>query len=298
MPVPISGESRTDFISRCVSKVIEDGTAEDGDQAIAICISMWDNRKGGNMEHEYKTFDFTVKDFDYEGRTVEGYAAAFGNVDLGSDMIHPGVFAKTLAERGNKVRFLWQHDQHEPIGRPIEMHEDTAGLFIKAIISDTARGRDALALLRDQAISGLSIGYDAMKGGTDYSKSDGGETIRNLRELRLWEFSLVSMPMNEMATVTALKTEDAPPEKSKVDELMERKQTLVETLRAALIEAEALLAGSPAPADNAGGDDDADDSPAGPTVQSPTAEETERVRLEILAQIESFEEETNGIHQI
>ena len=291
MPVPTSGESRTDFISRCVSKVIEDGTAEDGDQAIAICISMWGNRKGGNMEHEYKTFDFTVKDFDYEGRTVEGYAAAFGNVDLGSDMIHPGAFAKTLAERGNKVRFLWQHDQHEPIGRPIEMHEDTAGLFIKAIISDTARGRDALALLRDQAISGLSIGYDAMKGGTDYSKSEGGETIRNLRELRLWEFSLVSMPMNEMATVTALKTEDAPPEKSEVDITLGRKQTLVETLRAALIEAEALLAGSPAPADNAGSDDDADDSPAGPTVQSPTAEETERVRLELLSQIESFEED-------
>jgi len=291
MPIPISGESRTDFISRCVSKVIEDGTAEDGDQAIAICISMWDNRKGGNMEHEYKTFDFTVKDFDYEGRTVEGYAAAFGNVDLGSDMIHPGAFAKTLTERGNKVRFLWQHDQHEPIGRPIEMHEDTAGLFIKAIISDTARGRDALALLRDDAISGLSIGYDAMKGGTDYSKSDGGETIRNLRELRLWEFSLVSMPMNEMATVTALKTEDAPLVKTEADELMERKQELVATLRAALLEAEALLAGSPAPADNAGGDDDADDHGAGPTVQSPTAEETERVRLELLSQIESFEED-------
>ena len=152
------------------------------------------------MEREYKTLDFTVKEFDYEGRTVEGYAAAFGNVDLGQDMIHQGAFGKTLAERGNKVRFLWQHDAHEPIGRPIEMHEDPNGLFVKAIISNTARGRDALALLRDEAISGLSIGYDAIPGGTDYSKGDDGDPIRNLRELRLWEFSLVSMPMNEMAT--------------------------------------------------------------------------------------------------
>jgi len=281
--------------------VIEDETANTQDQAVAICISKWDNRKGGNMQHEYKTFDFTVKEFDFEGRTVEGYAAAFGNVDLGSDMIHPGAFAKTLTERGNKVRFLWQHDQHEPIGRPIEMHEDTAGLFVKAIISDTARGRDALALLRDQAINGLSIGYDAMKGGTDYSKTADGETVRNLRELRLWEFSLVSMPMNEMATVTALKTEDAPTVKTEDEELLKRKQTftLVETLRAALVEAEAWLAGelpvsideSPAPAEDAGSDENADDQGAGPDDQPPTSEDTERMRLELLSQIESFEEE-------
>jgi len=349
------------------------------------------------MEREYKTFDFTVKDFDFEGRTVEGYAAAFGNVDLGQDLIHEGAFAKTLLERGNKVKFLWQHDQHEPLGRPIEMHEDSAGLFVKAIISDTARGRDALALLRDEAISGLSIGYDAIPGGTDYSKSDDGETVRNLRELRLWEFSLVSMPMNEAATVTALKTEEDPdksinltgridavrsafnerfnpssgaaevgpsrywintvyddhviidtsdtteffsvaytmdadgnivfaaenewtpgiytfiPVVKSADELKGRKQELVTTLRAALVEAEALLAvGVPAgeedpivppivpqenelstPADNAGREDeDADDlETAGPEDTSPTAEETERLRLDVLERLESIMED-------
>ena len=155
-------------------------------------------------QHERKTFEFKVTDFDYEGRTVEGYAAVFGNIDQGNDIIHPGAFAKTLVERGNKVRFLWQHDMHEPIGRPLELREDASGLFIKAIVSDTARGRDALALMRDNAISGLSIGYDAIPGGTDYSKED-GTGVRNLRELRLWEFSLVTFPMNELANVTALK---------------------------------------------------------------------------------------------
>jgi len=213
MPVPISGESRTDFISRCVPIVIEDGTAEDGDQAIAICISMWDNRKGGNMEHEYKTFDFTVKDFDYEGRTVEGYASVFNVRDLGGDIVHFGAFTKTLIERGNKVRFLWQHDIHEPIGKPLEIREDERGLFFKAIISDTSRGRDSLSLLRDQAITGLSIGYDSIKGGTDYSKTADGETVRNLRELRLWEVSLVSMPMCEEAEILSLKTKN-PDDKS------------------------------------------------------------------------------------
>jgi hypothetical protein len=41
VPDPKPGESRDDFVSRCIPIVIEDGTAEDGDQAVAICNSMW-----------------------------------------------------------------------------------------------------------------------------------------------------------------------------------------------------------------------------------------------------------------
>ena len=251
------------------------------------------------MEHEYKTFDFQVKEFDFDGRTVEGYAAAFGNIDLGSDIIHPGAFSKTLAERGGKVRFLWQHDTHEPIGKPIEMHEDDNGLFMKAIISDTARGRDALALLKDNAINGLSIGYDAIPGGTDFSKNTGGETVRNLRELRLWEVSLVSMPMNENATITALKEDktvidaDEPAEEMETpkdaDITLQRKQEALTIARNALSQIETMLADI-APAEDAGRVDDALNEGAGPDVQPPTSEDTERERLELLSQIETFEE--------
>lgn len=161
--------------------------------------------------HEYKTVGLDITALDTAGRTVEGYAAVFGNLDLGADVIHPGAFTKTLAERGNRVVFLWQHDTAEPLGKLLELREDARGLFFKAVISDTARGRDALALLRDGAISGMSIGYDAIAGGVDFSKTADGLTIRNLRELRLWEISLVSLPMNEAAGVTALK-EHAPAE--------------------------------------------------------------------------------------
>jgi HK97 family phage prohead protease len=113
-------------------------------------------------------FSSDVK-LDYQGRTIEGYAAAFGNIDLVNDIIHPHAFAKTLVERGGKVKFLWQHDPKQPLGRILEMSEDGKGLFMKAIISDTQVGRDALALLKDGAIEGLSIGYDPIV--HDYSKT-------------------------------------------------------------------------------------------------------------------------------
>jgi HK97 family phage prohead protease len=159
------------------------------------------------MEHQWKetkNFDFTEVKFDATGRTLEGHAAVFGNVDLVGDRIIGGAFRKTLSERGSKVGLLWQHDIHEPIGRPVELREDERGLFIKAVISDTRRGQDALALLRDNAIKGLSIGYDSLPGGTEFV-TENGKSIRLLKEVRLWEISLVTMPANEEAGVTALK---------------------------------------------------------------------------------------------
>ena len=151
---------------------------------------------------EKKQFPFEIASVDGEGRTVEGYAATFGNVDAVGDIIHPGAFAKTLTERGSQVKLLWQHQQGEPLGRVMALREDPRGLFIKAVISDTARGRDALALLKDGAIGEMSIGYDPVV--FDYSQQD-AKNIRNLREIKLHEVSLVSFPANALAQVTSLK---------------------------------------------------------------------------------------------
>lgn len=157
---------------------------------------------------EKKIIPFELSKADGDGRIIEGHAAVFGNVDLGGDLIHPGAFKKTLAERGNKVKLLWQHDPREPIGKILFLQEDDKGLFVRARISETQKGNDALALMRDKAIEELSFGYDAVKGGTDYTKGDEGDTIRNLREIKLYEVSPVTFPMNEDAQIIAVKAVD------------------------------------------------------------------------------------------
>lgn len=164
-----------------------------------------------NGPQERKTFAFTVDALDVTGRTVEGYGAVFGNTDAYGDIIHKGAFAKTIAERGGKIKFLYQHEPSMVLGRVLELREDEKGLFVKAIVSDTQVGRDVLALLQDGALDGMSIGYDAIKGGVEFTESQDGSVTRNLKEIRLWEISLVTFPANELATVTALKArEDAP----------------------------------------------------------------------------------------
>lgn len=130
-----------------------------------------------------------------------GVASVFGHpVDAYMPtIIHRGAFKKTLAEGGRKALILWQHDSNEPIGKPVKMFESEEGLVIEAAISRTTRGRDALQLMRDGVITALSIGFDSIK--EDMETLPDGAQIRHVREIRLWEISLVSWGADSLAAI-------------------------------------------------------------------------------------------------
>lgn len=51
MPYPKAGESKEEYISRCIPYVQKEGTAKDSKQAAAICYSLWDkNNEGEEMD--------------------------------------------------------------------------------------------------------------------------------------------------------------------------------------------------------------------------------------------------------
>lgn len=108
MPEPRPGESRDDFIGRCIPVVLDDSTAENQAQAVAVCFSMWEQNKGDMMteQHEYKTFPAIISGVDEVKGIVEPIWAVMGNIDEGLDIVHPGAFTKTFAERGLRVKVL------------------------------------------------------------------------------------------------------------------------------------------------------------------------------------------------
>ena len=149
---------------------------------------------------ENKKLQFKIDSFNEEEGIFSGYGAVFSNVDTGGDIIEPGAFTKTLAEGWERVKILALHnDCWLPIGRPLELREDANGLFLSAKISDTSMGRDIKVLLKDGVLNELSIGYDPIV--FDYD-ADG---IRHLREIKLWEVSIVTWAMNPEAKVTGYK---------------------------------------------------------------------------------------------
>jgi HK97 family phage prohead protease len=137
--------------------------------------------------------------------TLEGYASLFGEIDQARDMVMPGAFTQTLKQRGlRRIPMLFQHDPGEPVGIWLELREDWRGLWARGrLIPDVARGRELLALLRNGAIDGLSIGYRTVRG-----RIDPRTRVRRLYQVDLWEISIVTFPLLTGARVHAVK--DAP----------------------------------------------------------------------------------------
>lgn len=157
-----------------------------------------------------KTYDFAldVKTVGAEG-VFEGYASTFGNVDLGGDVVEPGAFiesvVKAKADR-RKIPMLWMHDQSILLGKWLDLAEDAKGLFAKGKLNlATIAGREKYEQLKEDEIGGMSIGYRVPAGGAE--PHDRRPGVTRLMKVDLREVSLVSMPMNIEARVTAVKSE-------------------------------------------------------------------------------------------
>ena len=145
------------------------------------------------------TAKFEVKSITDAGN-FQGLASVYGNVDLGGDVVMPGAFTKTIQSRGGEVPLLFAHDMKQPIGLG-KLTDTAAGLQIDGqLVLSVGKAKEAYDLLKARVLKGLSIGYDTIK-------SDVVNGIRRLQELKLFEVSLVTVPMNELATVSSVKTD-------------------------------------------------------------------------------------------
>jgi HK97 family phage prohead protease len=153
------------------------------------------------MARETKFAETDLSEVASDG-SFYGYASLFGETDLNRDRVLPGAFARSLVQRGaGGVRMLFQHDPATPIGVWRAIREDARGLFVTGqLMTEVAKAREVLALMRAGAIDGLSIGFRTVKGRTD-AKSG----VRQLIEIDLWEISIVTFPMLPAARVAAVK---------------------------------------------------------------------------------------------
>ncbi|MDE1151399.1 MAG: HK97 family phage prohead protease [Micavibrio sp.] len=144
--------------------------------------------------------------FASETGVFEGYASVFGVTDATGDRIEKGAFARSLEgalTMGQLPPLLWQHDPRQPIGAWREMWEDAHGLYVKGelFVSDIIRAREAYRLLQEKVVTGLSIGYRALKSHRD------AEGIRVLTEIELIEVSMVTFPANDHARINRVKSQ-------------------------------------------------------------------------------------------
>lgn len=177
-----------------------------------------------NKPKETKAFPAVITASDPLTGIVEAVVAVFGNLDSGDDVVIPGAFSKTLAERFNRVRVLDNHNMDSimrVIGKPLEARElgrtelpievlakapdATGGLWTKTqYLLDTPEGAGAFKRIASGAVTEYSFAYDAVQ--VEFVKAADGRTIRKLKEVRLWEYGPVIWGMNSATATVALKT--------------------------------------------------------------------------------------------
>lgn len=159
---------------------------------------------------------FEIKSVSDSG-AFTGYGSVFGVKDSYSDIVIKGAFTKSLnmwKEKGRLPALLWQHKMDEPIGYYTKMVEDDNGLYLEGqlLIDDDPLAKRAHAHMKAKSLSGLSIGY--ILNDYDYDKE---KSAFILKDIDLWEVSVVTFPANDEARIDNVKSifesGDIPPPK-------------------------------------------------------------------------------------
>lgn len=142
-----------------------------------------------------------------DGRLVCGIAVPFGErFDMGhaQEVFTRGAFSRTITERGAQaVKFLALHDHKVmPLGRAQTLREDAAGLYGEFRVSKTTAGDEALELIADGALDGLSVGFSPVR-----DRWDRDHAVVERVEVKLHEVSAVCFPAYQGARISALRTD-------------------------------------------------------------------------------------------
>lgn len=174
---------------------------------------------------EAKVSLVTVEDAD-QG-VVSALVSVTGLLDRVNDIIEPGAYAKSLAERTPKG--VWSHDWDKPISKTLECREVLPGdpmlkglklrdgsawpanagaLYVKTQFNLTGdRGRQAFAdvtFFADE--QEWSIGYNVPVGG---AKIESGTGVRRIKQLDLYEYSPVLFGAMPSALTLSVKSAQA-----------------------------------------------------------------------------------------
>lgn len=149
---------------------------------------------------DYKFFlaDLKTKLADKPEGYITGIASTW-NKDLGGDKVEQGAFSKTIPSFMKNPVMLFSHQLDKPIGKWTSLNETESGLEVSGQINlKTDMGRNTYELIKNNDVKGLSIGYSVVD-------SDVIGDTNILKQIDLWEISIVSIPMNQQAWLTGAK---------------------------------------------------------------------------------------------
>jgi len=215
------------------------------------------------MTRERKTFEAIITEADEEQGIVKAIFAVTGNIDQGNDRIKSGAFAKTITERGHKVRVLDNHNTNsvnDAIAKTIALREvgrvelpaktleafpnATGGAEITAqFMLDDDRSAAAFKRIKGGLVTEWSFAYDAFDTShVEETKDNQKIIVRNIGTIKLYEVSPVIFGMNEATSTTLVKEKDKPKAGRAISARNEaRMRSIIDSVQAQLEQLESIL---------------------------------------------------------
>ena len=146
----------------------------------------------------------SVKDLDDGAVEISGYAST-KDKDRGWDVVEPKAFQWALERYMTNPIVLLQHKSEKPIGIVTEAEIDENWLFIKAKISENTDW--VIDKIKHGVLRAFSIWYSIKDYETDvHELPDWSYDFTNIiKDLELYEISVVSVPMNPYALSKSIK---------------------------------------------------------------------------------------------
>lgn len=170
-----------------------------------------------------------VRAKDDGGVVVEGYAAIYDEeTDIGGvfrEVIRPGAFRSAI-ERGDDVTLNINHNDNFLLARTssgtLELREDKKGLWVRSELDpsdpDVAR---LVPKMRRGDLSKMSFAFSVPEGGQNWSTSADGMDVREIKDVMLFDVSVVSTPAYN-GTSIALRSKDEAKREAKAAEEAQR----------------------------------------------------------------------------
>lgn len=160
-----------------------------------------------------KTKDLSVRvkagpDAGLEEGQFTAYASVFGNKDSYGDVVMPGAFKGTLerwAAKDAVIPLLFGHNMSDPdfnIGH-VDAVEDDHGLLVTGYLDlEQPKAAATYRALKGGRLNQMSFAYDVIDGAR---VTRDGDEVYELRELELFEVSVVTVGANQETEILAVK---------------------------------------------------------------------------------------------
>ncbi|MBR2189310.1 MAG: HK97 family phage prohead protease [Eubacterium sp.] len=157
------------------------------------------------MPHLYKNFELKSG----ESGEISGYFSTYDRIpDTYGDIIAPGAFKKTIEKRkesGHPWPLCWNHDLNMIIGSvdPASIEDTEKGPLMTASFFNTDLAQEKREIVKSGVVYQFSFAYDVKEAG-QVTLEDGTKAIE-LKEVDLFEVSIVPVPANQNAVMTDVK---------------------------------------------------------------------------------------------